>query len=328
MLKLFRFLKPYGWNIFGVVTFLFAQSIANLFLPTLMSDIVNNGMMSGDTGYIMRYGMYMVFVAIGSSVCSAVGSYLAAITGVSFGRDIRNQVFTQVESYSLHEFDRAGTASLITRTTNDITQVQNVLVMGMRFLVFAPIMCVGGVIMAYRQGPASDPDPAGNPSVHAHFHGDLRRSDRPHVQLDADLAGQGEPGAAREPDRHQGDPGIQPAAERERPFRSGQPRPDRGLDQGEPDHGGDSADHDVDPELHHCRHHLVRRPARRPEPDADRRHDGFLAVCHDDHVLHHHGDHHVHHDPQGAGLGRAHQRGAGPEAGDCRSGIRQEARRP
>src|SRR5208337_4471449 len=89
------------------------------------------------------------FVAVGSSLCSVVGSYLSAVTGVGFGRDIRNLVFTQVESYSLHEFDRAGTASLITRTTNDITQVQNVLVMGLRFLVFAPIMCVGGVIMAF-----------------------------------------------------------------------------------------------------------------------------------------------------------------------------------
>jgi ATP-binding cassette subfamily B protein len=148
MLKLFRFLKPYGWYVCGVVTFLFAQSIANLYLPTLMSDIVNNGMMSGDIGYITRFGVYMIFVAIGSSICSTIGSYMSAVTGVSFGRDIRNQVFTQVESYSLHEFDRAGTASLITRTTNDITQVQNVLVMGLRFLVFAPIMCIGGIIMA------------------------------------------------------------------------------------------------------------------------------------------------------------------------------------
>ena len=149
MLRLFRFLKPYGWNIFGVVSFLFGQSIGNLFLPTLMADIVNNGMIPGDIGYILRFGVYMVFVAIGSSICSVFGSYLAAITGVGFGRDTRNRVFTQVENYSLHEFDRVGTASLITRTTNDITQVQNVLVMGLRFLVFAPIMCVGGVIMAF-----------------------------------------------------------------------------------------------------------------------------------------------------------------------------------
>jgi len=148
MLRLLRFLKPYSWNVFGVVTFLFAQSIANLCLPALMSDIVNNGMMSGDTGYIMRYGGYMLIVAFGSSICSVIGSYLSAITGVSFGRDVRDRVFVHVENYSLHEFDKYGTASLITRATNDITQVQTVLVMGLRFLVFSPIMMVGGIIMA------------------------------------------------------------------------------------------------------------------------------------------------------------------------------------
>jgi ATP-binding cassette subfamily B protein len=148
MLRLLRFLKPYGWQIFGVVTFLFAQSIANLSLPTLMADIVNNGMMSGDTGYIMKFGVYMLIIAFGSSICSAIGSYLSAITGVGFGRDVRGRVFTQVEGYSLHEFDKFGTASMITRTTNDVTQVQNVLVMGLRFMVFSPIMMVGGIIMA------------------------------------------------------------------------------------------------------------------------------------------------------------------------------------
>jgi ATP-binding cassette subfamily B protein len=148
MLRLLRFLKPYSWNIFGVVAFLFAQSIASLYLPTLMSDIVDNGMISGDIGYIWRYGVYMLIVALGSAVCSVIGGYLAAITGVGFGRDVRNRVFVQVENYSLHEFDKYGAASMITRTTNDITQVQTVLVMGLRFLVFSPIMMVGGIIMA------------------------------------------------------------------------------------------------------------------------------------------------------------------------------------
>jgi ATP-binding cassette subfamily B protein len=90
----------------------------------------------------------MLLIAIVSSVCSAIGSYLSAQAGVGFARDIRNIVFTRVESYSLHEFDKVGAASLITRTTNDITQVQTVLVMGLRFLVFSPIMMVGGIIMA------------------------------------------------------------------------------------------------------------------------------------------------------------------------------------
>ncbi|TEB12953.1 ABC transporter ATP-binding protein [Pelotomaculum propionicicum] len=149
MVKIFRFLKPYIWNLFWVIVFLFAQAIAELYLPTLMSEVVNNGMMKGDTGYIWKYGSYMLLVALGSSFCSIVGSYLSSITGMGCGRDIRDSVFSRVESYSLNEFDKIGTASLITRTTNDIIQVQTLLVMGLRFMVFAPIMCVGGIIMAY-----------------------------------------------------------------------------------------------------------------------------------------------------------------------------------
>jgi ATP-binding cassette subfamily B protein len=149
MIRLFEYMKPYVWALFWVVVFLFAQSIAELYLPTLMSDIVNNGMMKGDTGYIWKYGSYMLLVAFGSSVCSMCGSYLSSVTGVGFGRDIREKVFSHVESFSLHEFDKIGTASLITRTTNDITQVQTVTVMGLRFMIYAPIMCIGGIIMAY-----------------------------------------------------------------------------------------------------------------------------------------------------------------------------------
>ncbi len=149
MVKLFRFLKPYRWELFWVLLFLFAQSIAELSLPTLMAEVVNNGMMKGDTGYIWKFGAYMLLVALVSSFCSIVGSYLSAILGVGLGRDIRDSVFSRVESYSLHEFDQIGTASLINRTTNDVTQVQTLVVMGLRFMVYAPIMCIGGIIMAY-----------------------------------------------------------------------------------------------------------------------------------------------------------------------------------
>lgn len=149
MLRLFRLLKPYSPGLIGVVIFLFAQSLAELYLPTLMSDVVNNGMMKGDTGYIWRFGSYMLLVALGSSICSIVGSFLSSIIGMNFGRDARDAVFSQVENYSLHEFDKIGTASLITRTTNDIIQVQTLLIMGMRFMVNAPIMCIGGIFMAY-----------------------------------------------------------------------------------------------------------------------------------------------------------------------------------
>ncbi|MEN6350619.1 MAG: ABC transporter ATP-binding protein [Syntrophomonas sp.] len=149
MLKLFQDLKPYSLSLAGVVVFLFAQAMAELYLPTLMSDVVNNGMMKGNTDYIWEYGGYMLVVALISSLCSITGSYLSSVIGVGFGRDIRNKVFCRVESYSLHEFDKIGTASLITRNTNDIIQVQTFLVMGLRFMIFAPIMCAGGIILAY-----------------------------------------------------------------------------------------------------------------------------------------------------------------------------------
>jgi ATP-binding cassette subfamily B multidrug efflux pump len=114
-----------------------------------MSDLVDNGMMKGDSSYVWRFGSYMLLVALLSSLCSVAASYLSSIIGMGFGRDTRNLVFSQVENYSLHEFDQIGTASLINRTTNDITQVQTLLVIGLRFMVSAPIMCIGGIIMAY-----------------------------------------------------------------------------------------------------------------------------------------------------------------------------------
>ncbi|HWQ30045.1 MAG TPA: ABC transporter ATP-binding protein [Negativicutes bacterium] len=148
MIRLFRYLKPYFWSVMSVMLFLFMQAMAELYLPTLMSEVVNNGMMKGDTGYIWKYGIYMLLVALASSLCAIVSSFISAKVALALGRDVRSIVFRRVESYSLHEFDKIGTASLITRTTNDINQVQTVLVMGMRFLIYAPIMCIGGVIMA------------------------------------------------------------------------------------------------------------------------------------------------------------------------------------
>lgn len=153
MLRLIRFLKPYNWKLVLTILILLAQTLAELYLPTLMADVVNNGMMKGDTAYIWRFGSYMLVVALLSSIWAIVASYYSSVIGLSFGRDIRNSVFARVESYSLHEFDKIGTASLITRTTNDINQMQMVVVMGLRFIVSAPLMCLGGVFMAYSKDP-------------------------------------------------------------------------------------------------------------------------------------------------------------------------------
>lgn len=149
MLKLLRYLKPYAGPVGAALLCLFLQAMAELYLPTLMSEIVDNGMLQGDSAYILKYGIYMLGVALGSSLFAIAGSYLSSVVALGMGRDIRNSVFSRIESYSLNEFDKIGTSSLITRTTNDITQVQTLVVMGMRFLIYSPIMCVGGLIMAW-----------------------------------------------------------------------------------------------------------------------------------------------------------------------------------
>ena len=148
MIKLFKFLKPYASYVAAILVLLFFQALADLYLPTLMSDIVDKGIMQGDTKYILNIGGFMLLVAAGSGICVILASFLAARVSTSFGRDIRSKVFSRVESFSLNEFDKLGTASLVTRTTNDITQVQQTTFMILRMMVSAPIMCIGGIIMA------------------------------------------------------------------------------------------------------------------------------------------------------------------------------------
>ncbi len=148
MFKLLRYLKPFTWSVVAVLMLLFFQAIADLYLPTLMSDIVDIGIVKGDTQYILRVGALMLLFAAASALFLVAASFLSAKIATGLGRNLRSLVFSRVESYSLHEFNRIGTASLITRTTNDITQVQQVVVMMLRMMVSAPIMCIGGLIMA------------------------------------------------------------------------------------------------------------------------------------------------------------------------------------
>ncbi len=148
MLRLFKFLRPYWYYVLAGIAVLGGQAAAELYLPTLMSDMINDGMMQGNAGYVMRIGIIMLVVAVASAVCSIVASFFSARLALGFGRDVRNAVFEKVENYSLHEFERLGTATLITRTTNDIVQIQTVLVMAFRFIIYSPIMCVGGIIIS------------------------------------------------------------------------------------------------------------------------------------------------------------------------------------
>jgi len=148
LIKLFRELKPFRLAIAVVLILVFLQSLGDLYLPTLMSDIVDKGIVQGDRSYIWKIGGYMLLVAGGGALCSVIASYLSAKVAAGFGKTTRSRMFNHVENFTLHEFDKLGTASLITRTTNDITQVQNVLTMMLRMMVGAPMMMIGGIIMA------------------------------------------------------------------------------------------------------------------------------------------------------------------------------------
>ncbi|CAM3731198.1 MULTISPECIES: ABC transporter ATP-binding protein [Paenibacillus] len=153
MLKLFRYMRPYRTAVLLVLLFTFFQCLSDLYLPTLMADIVDKGITLGNVPYIWRVGGVMLLVASGGMVCAIAASYLASKAASGFGRIVRGRVFSHVENFTLQEFDKIGTASLITRTTNDITQVQQVTIMILRMMAIAPMMCIGGIVMAISRDP-------------------------------------------------------------------------------------------------------------------------------------------------------------------------------
>ncbi|OLN33134.1 Lipid A export ATP-binding/permease protein MsbA [Desulfosporosinus metallidurans] len=149
--KLYRFLKPYTAYIAVVIVLLFLQVLSDLYLPTLMANIVDHGIVNKDVNYILRVGGFMLLVAAGGTLCAIIATFLSSKTAVGFGRILREKIFTKVESFSLHEFDKIGTATLITRTTNDVTQVQQVSVLILSMMISAPLTCIGGIIMAIQE---------------------------------------------------------------------------------------------------------------------------------------------------------------------------------
>jgi len=145
------YLRPYRGPLLLVVLLLLVQALANLYLPELNADIINNGVATGDTDYILRTGAVMLGVTVLLGIVSIIAVYWAARVSMGFGRDLRGAIFRSVESFSQVEVNHFGTASLITRNTNDVQQVQMVVLMGLTVMVSAPIMMVGGLIMALRQ---------------------------------------------------------------------------------------------------------------------------------------------------------------------------------
>ncbi|TFD05633.1 MULTISPECIES: ABC transporter ATP-binding protein [unclassified Cryobacterium] len=148
---LVRYLRPYWQLLLGVIVFQLAQSIASLFLPTLNADIIDEGVATGDSGYILRVGGLMLLITLAQIICAIVAVYFGAKVAMKVGRDLRGAVFSRVGEFSEQEVTRFGAPSLITRSTNDVQQVQMLVLTTCTLLVSAPILSIGGVIMAIRQ---------------------------------------------------------------------------------------------------------------------------------------------------------------------------------
>ncbi|HXX61812.1 MAG TPA: ABC transporter ATP-binding protein [Candidatus Sulfotelmatobacter sp.] len=144
-------LRPYWKQITLVMFLLLVQAIANLYLPNLNADIINNGIAKGDNDYIVHTGGLMLLVTLLLSVCSVVAIYFGARVAMGFGRDTRRAIFRRVGQFSQVELNHFGSASLITRNTNDVQQVQMVVFMALTIMILAPITGIGGVIMAVRE---------------------------------------------------------------------------------------------------------------------------------------------------------------------------------
>ena len=152
MIDLFRqYLPTYRWPLVLVLILLSIQAIANLFLPELNADIINNGVVKGDIGYILRTGGFMLIVTGILGVAAVIGVYWSAKVSMAFGRDVRSGIFRKVETFSQVEVNTFGAASLITRNTNDVQQVQQVLLLALTQMISAPILVIGGLFMALRQ---------------------------------------------------------------------------------------------------------------------------------------------------------------------------------
>jgi ATP-binding cassette, subfamily B, multidrug efflux pump len=146
-----RFLRPYQNPLLVVVVLQLVGTMASLYLPTLNADIIDNGIAKGDTGYILSTGGWMLAVSLLQIACSLVAVYFGARTAMGFGRDLRAAIFRRVGEFSAREVAHFGAPSLITRNTNDVQQVQMLVVMTCTMMIAAPIMCIGGIIMALRQ---------------------------------------------------------------------------------------------------------------------------------------------------------------------------------
>lgn len=154
MFKLFKSgIRPYTKLLIVLLLLLIVQALSMLLLPSMMSLIIDNGVVNGDMDYIMLTGGIMLIIAVISSFASIGVGYCASKIGVGFCTDTRKRLFKHIDRFTLSEFDKVGTGSLTTRSTNDILQIQNFMIMLLRVVVLAPIMCIGGVVLSVNKNP-------------------------------------------------------------------------------------------------------------------------------------------------------------------------------
>ena len=305
-----RYSKPYLPYIGAVIFFQLASTIAALYLPSLNAQIIDEGVSRGDTDYIWRTGGVMLGVALVQVATAIAGVYFGSKAAMAFGRDLRRGVFRKVTSFSAKDVNVFGAPTLITRGTNDVQQVQMLMLMGAELH--------GGhahhVHRRHHHGPPRGPQPVlAGLGVRA---GARRRGGLPRGPPDAAVpvhADEDRPAQRRPPradHRHPRGPGLRPRTPRGRALRRRQQGPHRRLAENRRPVRADVPGHRHDPARLHRRRAVVRRPAGRRRRDAGRRADGLPAVPAADPDGRHDGHLHGHDDSARLGLRGPHRRGA------------------
>ena len=153
MRKMLKILSLYKRSELAILILVFLQTLTDLYLPTMMAEIVDKGVVNGDIRFILTLGGAMLLVSGVGGICSVVAAYYSARLATGFAKNLRSKLFSHVTTFGQEEFDKIGSSSLITRTTNDIAQLQQVLILMLRMMIMAPMMAIGGIIMAVYQDP-------------------------------------------------------------------------------------------------------------------------------------------------------------------------------
>ena len=306
-----KYLRPYAGPLTAVVIFQLIGTIASLYLPALNAEIIDDGVAKGDTAFIISTGGIMLAVTVLQIVCTIIAVYFGARTAMGFGRDVRGALFKQVGSFSDREIAKFGAPTLITRNTNDVQQVQMLVLMTCTLLVSAPIMCIGGIYMAlrtdlglawlllvsvpvldHRDQPGRGPD---DPAVPAHAGPDRR----------------GQPGAAGADHRCPGGACLRPGTVGDQAVCRRQPGTDGHRGAGRPVDGTDVPDRHAGAQRVQRRRAVVRRAPDRQRGHRDRRPHRLSQLPDADPVLRDDGDVHGRDGAAGVGQRRPDQRGAG-----------------